>query len=106
MTADDAIISAYLHARGCVGDAPSQRQLAAQFGVRRARVAALVGPLSGTLTRPAVSPAQCHEKVQTRARMRPAEFARRSPAPPDAFVSVSGPPGLAALASLALVIVP
>jgi hypothetical protein len=27
---------------------PSQRQLAAQFGVSRARVAALVGPLNGT----------------------------------------------------------
>ena len=24
MTADDAVISAYLHARDCVGDAPSQ----------------------------------------------------------------------------------
>lgn len=48
MTADDAVISAYLHARDCVGDTPSQRQLAAQFGVSRARVAALVSPLNGT----------------------------------------------------------
>jgi hypothetical protein len=48
MTADDAVIIAYLHARDCVGDAPSQRQLAAQFGVSRARVATLVSPLNGT----------------------------------------------------------
>lgn len=48
MTADDAVISAYLHGRDCDGDAPSQRQLAAQFGVSRARVATLIGPLNGT----------------------------------------------------------
>lgn len=48
MTADDAVIIAYLHGRDCDGDAPSQRQLAAQFGVSRARVATLVGPLNGT----------------------------------------------------------
>lgn len=48
MTADEAVVSAYLHGRDCVGDTPSQRQLAVQFGVSRARVAALVGPLSGT----------------------------------------------------------
>ena len=48
MTADDAVVSAYLHGRDCDGDTPSQRQLAAQFGVSRARVAALVGPLNGT----------------------------------------------------------
>lgn len=47
-TADDAVVSAYLHARDCDGDTPSQRQLAAQFGVSRARVAALVSPLNGT----------------------------------------------------------
>ena len=48
MTADDAVISAYLHGRDCDGSTPSQRQLAAQFGVSRARVATLVGPLNGT----------------------------------------------------------
>jgi hypothetical protein len=47
MTADDAVVSAYLHGRHCDGDAPSQRQLAAQFGVSRARVAALIGSLNG-----------------------------------------------------------
>ena len=48
MTADDAVVSAYLHGRDCDGEAPSQRQLAAQFGVSRARVATLVDPLNGT----------------------------------------------------------
>jgi hypothetical protein len=47
MTADDAVVSAYLHGRDCDGDIPSQRQLATQFGVSRAKVAALVGPLNG-----------------------------------------------------------
>ena len=48
MTADDAVVSAYLHGRDCDADTPSQRQLVAQFGISRARVAALVGPLNGT----------------------------------------------------------
>jgi biotin operon repressor len=39
MTADDAVVSAYLHGRDCDGEASSQRQLAAQLGVSRARVA-------------------------------------------------------------------
>src|ERR1019366_8604445 len=51
MTADDAVVSAYLHGRDCDCDCdcdtPSQRQLAAQFGVSRARVAALIGSLNG-----------------------------------------------------------
>jgi len=47
MTADDAVVSAYLHGRDCDGDAPSLRQLAAQFGASRARVAALIGSLNG-----------------------------------------------------------
>jgi hypothetical protein len=47
MAADDAVVSAYLHGRDCNGEAPSQRQLAAQFGISRARAAALVGPLNG-----------------------------------------------------------
>jgi hypothetical protein len=45
---DDAVMSAYLHGRDCDGEAPSQRQLAAQFGVSRARVATLVSSLNGT----------------------------------------------------------
>jgi hypothetical protein len=47
MTADDAVISAYLHSRDCYGDTPSQRQLAAQFGLSRAKVATLIGSLNG-----------------------------------------------------------
>lgn len=38
----------YLHGRDCEGDAPSQRQLAAQFGVSRAKVANLVSSFNGT----------------------------------------------------------
>ncbi len=47
MTAGDAVVSAYLHGRDCDGDTPSQRQLAAQFCISRARVAALIGSLNG-----------------------------------------------------------
>jgi hypothetical protein len=47
MTADDAVVGAYLHGRDCDGDTPSQRQLSAQFGISRAKVASLVGPLNG-----------------------------------------------------------
>ena len=43
-TVDDAIVNAFLHARDCVGEAPSQRQLAAAFDVSRPKVAELVGP--------------------------------------------------------------
>jgi hypothetical protein len=46
-TADEAVVTAYLHARDCDGRAPSQRQLAADWGLPRARVAALVGSLNG-----------------------------------------------------------
>jgi len=48
MTADEAVVSAYLHGRDCDGDAPSQRLLAVQFGVSRAKVATLVSSLNGT----------------------------------------------------------
>jgi len=47
MTADEAVVNAYLHGRDCHG-APSQRQLAAQGGVSRAKVANLVTSLNGT----------------------------------------------------------
>ena len=48
MSADDAIVAAYLHARDCLGEPVSQRQLSATFGVPRPRVATLVGALNGT----------------------------------------------------------
>jgi hypothetical protein len=43
-TVNDAVIQAFLHARDCMGDAPSQRQLAKQFEISRSRVAELVAP--------------------------------------------------------------
>jgi hypothetical protein len=43
-TVNDAVIQAFLHARDCMGEAPSQRQLAKQFEVSRPRVAELVTP--------------------------------------------------------------
>lgn len=48
MSADDAIVAAYLHARDCLAEPVSQRQLSATFGVPRPRVATLVGALNGT----------------------------------------------------------
>jgi len=48
VTADDAVVSTYLHGRDCEGDTPSQWQLAAQFGVSRAKVANLVSSFNGT----------------------------------------------------------
>ena len=48
MSADDAIVAAYLHARDCLGEPVSQRQLSATFSVPRPRVATLVGALNGT----------------------------------------------------------
>ena len=48
MTAEDAIVAAYLHARDCLGQPVSQRQLSATFGVPRPKVATLVGTLNGT----------------------------------------------------------
>jgi hypothetical protein len=56
-TADDAVISAYLHGRDCDSEAPSQRQLAVQFGLSRANVATLIGPLNG-ISDPSAAPAE------------------------------------------------
>jgi hypothetical protein len=46
-TVGEAVANAYLHSRDCLGETPSQRQMAAAFGMPRARVAALVGNLNG-----------------------------------------------------------
>jgi Protein of unknown function (DUF2637) len=46
-TVGEAVANAYLHSRDCLGEAPSQRQLAAAFGLPRPRVAQLVGSLNG-----------------------------------------------------------
>jgi hypothetical protein len=46
-TADEAVVTAYLHARDCDGTTLSQRQLAADWGLPRAKVAALVGNVNG-----------------------------------------------------------
>jgi hypothetical protein len=46
-TAAEMVVSAYLHGRDCLGQAPSQRKLSATYGVHRTKVAALVGPLNG-----------------------------------------------------------
>jgi hypothetical protein len=48
MSADDAIVAAYLHACDCLGEPVSQRQLSATFGMPRPRVATLVSALNGT----------------------------------------------------------
>jgi hypothetical protein len=48
MSAEEAIVTAYLHARDCLGEPMSQRQLSATFGVPRPKVATLVGTLNGT----------------------------------------------------------
>ena len=48
MSAEDAIVAAYLHARDCLGEPVSQRQLSATFGVPRPKVAMLVGTLNAT----------------------------------------------------------
>jgi len=53
VSADEAVMTAFLHGRDCLGDQPSQRRLAETFGLPRARVAALVGPLNGQPEAPA-----------------------------------------------------
>lgn len=45
---DEAIVAAYLHGRDCLLDVPSQRSLAASFGVHRDKVARLVGQLAAS----------------------------------------------------------
>lgn len=47
LTNDEAVVTAFLHGRDCVGYAPSQRHLSSAFNVSRPRVAELVGPLNG-----------------------------------------------------------
>ena len=46
-TPEQNVVSAYLHERDCLGETPSQRRLAATYGVSRPKVAQLVGPLNG-----------------------------------------------------------
>lgn len=49
MTGDPATVAvnAYLHGRDCLGEPPSQRALAATYGLHRTKVAALIKPLNG-----------------------------------------------------------
>lgn len=44
LTADDAAVQAFLHARDCLGETLSQRELSAAFGISRPKVAELVKP--------------------------------------------------------------
>jgi len=46
-TVGEAVVTAFLHGRDCLGQAPSQRQLAASFGLPRTKVAELVGNSNG-----------------------------------------------------------
>ena len=46
-TPDENVTRAFLHERDCLGQTPSQRRLAATYGVSRPRVAQLVGSLNG-----------------------------------------------------------
>lgn len=46
-SAAEAVVLAYLHGRDCLGETPSQRNLAARFDVHRTKVAELVGNLNG-----------------------------------------------------------
>lgn len=46
-SADEAVVTAFLHGRDCLNEQPSQRFLAARFGVHRTKVAELVGNLNG-----------------------------------------------------------
>lgn len=45
VTAEDAVVQAFLHARDCAESPLSQRQLAVAFGLSRPKVAELVSPL-------------------------------------------------------------
>lgn len=47
-TAEEAVVTAFLHWRDCLDETPSQRQLSASFGVSRPKVAELVGNLNGS----------------------------------------------------------
>jgi Protein of unknown function (DUF2637) len=46
-TVEELIVNAYLHGRDCLGEVPSQRSLAATYGLHRTKVAQLVGSLNG-----------------------------------------------------------
>lgn len=55
-SAEDAVTTAYLHGRDCLGDAPSQRHLSTTFGLSRAKVSELVSALNGHRSDSDVSP--------------------------------------------------
>jgi Protein of unknown function (DUF2637) len=46
-TAEENVVRIYLHERDCLGQTPSQRRLAATYGLSRPKVAQLVAPLNG-----------------------------------------------------------
>lgn len=46
-SAEEAVVTSFLHGRDCLEEQPSQRHLSATFGLSRAKVAELVGPLNG-----------------------------------------------------------
>jgi len=46
-TPEQDVVQQYLHTRDCLGETPSQRRLAAAYGISRPKVAQLVGPLNG-----------------------------------------------------------
>lgn len=46
-TLDETVVTAFLHGRDCLGEVPSQRQLASTYNVSRPRVAELIGSLNG-----------------------------------------------------------
>jgi hypothetical protein len=102
-TAADAVVSAYLHACDCAGDAPSQRQLAAQFSVSRAESPPWLARSMGLLTWPAVSLRSAARRPGPARGGSELYYRGRSPAPSAAFVADGGPPGLTAPASPSLV---
>jgi hypothetical protein len=54
-TPDEAIVNRWLHARDCEGETLSRRQLAADFGMHRDKVAKLVAPYAEKGPRPVLS---------------------------------------------------
>jgi hypothetical protein len=57
-TVEEAVTLAFLHTRDCLGQVPSQRQLATAFGQSRPRVAEMVSALNGN------APAQMNGDTQ------------------------------------------
>lgn len=55
-TADEAVMTTFLHGRDCLGDVPSQRALSIAFGVNRLKVADLVKAATGEAPEPAPEP--------------------------------------------------